>query len=134
MQGSDRRRAGDYDQRDGRERTPLACLEAGSRLRVDADVGREWKMDERDDAEPRRFVLDLGWHGPEREAVDEHDRAIGNGRENARGSSEVRGSGIGKVAFELADVNGPPAAAQAVRNAAVINGAAGLRFERPGDN
>ena len=53
---------------------------------------------ERDEPQARGFALDLLRHRAEREAVDQHDRAVGNRREHATARRpSAAGVGNGKL-------------------------------------
>ena len=94
----------------------------------------EREVNERDDFQARRFVLDLGWERSQRQAVDEHDRVVGDGRQHAGRVRERRGGRTRKGAGELPHVHQPAPLAQAGDHATVVLVAAGPRVETPGNN
>ena len=54
-------------------------------IRVDANVGGEREMDERDDTKTRRFAFDDRGHRAQRKTVDQHARTVSNVGEHLGG-------------------------------------------------
>ena len=89
-------------------------------------------MHEAHESQPRALALDGVRQRAEREAVDDHDRAVGERRESAARVVERRRGRERKIAVELAQIDAPAARAQTVDDAAIVEIAARARVEAPG--